>query len=148
VWSRRWADIPGRVRVVVASAVLMFAYGTGAHVVQVLVGGINPYPAMPAWLAIYFVSLTILDAATAVLLSLRRFEGLALGSLVMVSDALANAYANYAVDHTAGVTPGRIGQATISVLAMAFLSALPWLARWFRKPAATFPRRAPSREMQ
>jgi hypothetical protein len=76
VLSHQWAEIPGRVRVVVALAVLVFAHGTGVHVTQVLIGGINPYPAMPASLAIYFVSLTALDPAAAVLLGLTPLRGM------------------------------------------------------------------------
>ena len=92
----------------------------------------DPYPLMPSYLVVYFVSLTLLDPATAVLLALRRVEGVVLAALVLFTDALANAYANYVVDDAAGVTPGRIGQAVISVLSVGQLLLTPWLVRWFR----------------
>jgi hypothetical protein len=97
---------------------------------------------MPGWLAAYFVSLTLLDPAAAVLLALRRRAGLALGVVVLVTDALANAYANYVVDRTGGVTPGRAGQAVITALAIGLLVAAPRIAPWlnrrplFRRPFA------------
>ena len=115
----------------VAVAVAVFAYGTVVHLVQLLTGGADPYPSMPTWLAGYFVSLTALDPLTAVLLAVRRRAGLTLGLVVLVTDALANGYANYVVDRAGGVTPGRVGQAVITALAVALLLAgsklRPWL---------------------
>jgi hypothetical protein len=113
--------------------VLVFTYGTVVHLTQLLRGGLDPYPSMPTWLAAYFVSLTVLDPVTAILLGLRRLEGLVLASLVLVTDALANAHANYVVDQAGGVTPGRIGQAVIAVLAAALLMAAPRVAPWLRR---------------
>ncbi|MCO8274449.1 hypothetical protein M1L60_28015 [Actinoplanes sp. TRM 88003] len=110
---------------VLIAAVLVFAYGTVVHVVQLVVGGLDPYPAMPTWLSVYFVSLTVLDAAAVVLLLRRPAAGLVLGAFILVTDALANGYANYVVDQAGGVTPGRVGQAVISVLALALVTALP-----------------------
>jgi hypothetical protein len=123
------------VRVVVAVTVAVFAYGTVVHLTQLYLGGLDLYPSMPGWLAAYFVSLTLLDPAAAVLLALRRRAGLTLGVVVLVTDALANAYANYVVDRAGGVTPGRVGQAVITALAVGLLLAAPRLAPWLsRRP--------------
>ncbi|WP_213453456.1 hypothetical protein [Rhizomonospora bruguierae] len=132
--SARWAGVPFPVRFAVGAAVVVFAYGTGAHVTHIVVGGLNPYPSMPPWLAAYFVSLTVLDPLAAWLLLLRRLEGLVLGALVLLTDALANGYANYVLDHAPGVTAGRIGQGVIAALAVAILATVPWLAPWLRRP--------------
>ncbi|MEV5694609.1 hypothetical protein [Micromonospora globbae] len=118
---------PRRVRLVVAAYLLVFAYGTVVHVLHLLTGGPRPYPSLPAWLALYFTSLTVLDPLAAVLLWRRRTAGLVLACAVLVTDAAANAYANYALDPAPGVTPGRVGQAVITLLALALVGAAPWL---------------------
>jgi hypothetical protein len=99
-----------------------------------IAGGLDPYPSMPSWLAGYFVTLTVADPATAVLLAFRRFEGLVMACVVLVTDALANGYANYVVDQAGGVTPGRVGQAVITVLTVALLVRAPAIAPWLRQP--------------
>ncbi|MEU8165349.1 hypothetical protein [Micromonospora sp. NPDC049004] len=131
----RWHGVPPRARLVVSAAVLVFAYGTVVHVLQVFVPGLRPPLALPGWLAAYFVSLTLWDPLAALLLAARRRAGLALGCAVLVTDAAANGYANYVLDPAGGVTPGRIGQAVITALAVAFVGSTPWLARWFVRPA-------------
>ena len=110
-------------------------YGTVVHVVQLVVGGGDPYPNVPRWLAVYFVSLTVLDPLAAVLLLLRRRVGLLLGCAVLVTDAAANGYANYVIVASAGVTAGRVGQAVITVLALALLLVTPRLWPWLRPVA-------------
>ena len=74
------------------------------------------------FLAVCFVSLTALDPVTAALPA-----GLTLGVAVLTTDALANGYADYGVDRSGGVTPGRIGQAVITALAVTLLPAVPKL---------------------
>ncbi|GAA3338030.1 hypothetical protein GCM10020358_16640 [Amorphoplanes nipponensis] len=128
--GHRWADAPRGVRVTFAVLVAIFAYGAAVHLTQLHLGGLDPYPAMPSWLAAYFGSLALLDPAAALLLALRRRAGLALGAVVLTTDALANAYANYVVDRTGGVTPGRMGQAVIAALALGLLLAAPRIAPW------------------
>ena len=108
----------------------LFFYATAVHLVHIVVGGGNPYPSVPGWLAVYFVSLTVLDPLAAVLLLLRRRAGLLLGCVVLATDAAANGYANYVVDVSAGVTPGRVGHAVITLLALALLLATPRLWPW------------------
>ncbi|WP_250031477.1 hypothetical protein [Paractinoplanes maris] len=99
-----------------AAAGVVFAYRMGVHVTQLLVGGLEPYP-----LSAYFVSLTVLDAAVVVLLLRRPAAGLVLGATVLATDALAN----YVVDRSEAITPGRAGQAVISILTVALIAALP-----------------------
>ncbi|MGR7025524.1 hypothetical protein [Geodermatophilus sp. URMC 62] len=125
----RWQGAPRSARVVAAGAVVVLAYGAVVHVVQVVLGGGNPYPGLPGWLRAYFVSLTLLDPLAAVLLALRRRTGLVLAVAVLVSDAAANAWANYALDPAAGGTAGRVGQAVVTLLAVALLAATPLLWR-------------------
>ncbi|MGC4760190.1 hypothetical protein [Micromonospora trifolii] len=127
----RWSGVPLPVRCVVAVAVLVFAYGTSVHVVQLLLPQFRPQLALPGWLAFYFTSLTLWDPLAAVLLAARRVQGLVLGCAVLVTDAAANGYANYVLDPAVGVTPGRIGQAVITGLAVGLVALTPWLAPWF-----------------
>ena len=132
----RWRPLPPSPRLswrgwsppapaVLTGAALVFGYGTVVHVVQLAAGGLDPYPTMPTWLAVYFVALTVLDATAVVLLVRRPAAGLVFGAFVLVTDALANGWANYVVDQADGVTPGRIGQAVISALAVILIVALP-----------------------
>ncbi|WP_245692003.1 hypothetical protein [Geodermatophilus telluris] len=123
----------------VAGAVL--AYGTAVHVVQLVLGGDDPYPGLPGWLSGYFVSLTLLDPLAGVLLWLRRRSGVVLTVGVLVSDAAANAWADYALDPAAGVTVGRVGQAVVTVLALAAVAAAPLLWRAASPVGATLSRR-------
>ncbi|GGO19368.1 hypothetical protein [Micromonospora parathelypteridis] len=129
----RWRDSPLAVRLVVSVAVLVFAYGGLVHVVQLLLPQFGPQLALPGWLTVYFVSLTLWDPLAALLLAARRVEGLALGCVVLTTDAAANWYANYMLDAAVGVTPGRIGQAVITALAVALVALTPWLAPWFAR---------------
>ncbi|MFF0153409.1 hypothetical protein [Micromonospora sp. NPDC005203] len=129
--TARWRDAPLVVRLVVSVAVLVFAYGGLVHVVQLLVPTLRPQLALPGWLTVYFVSLTLWDPVAALLLAARRVEGLALGCAVLVTDAAANWYANYVLDPAVGITPGRIGQAVITALAVILVALTPWLGRWF-----------------
>jgi hypothetical protein len=119
----RWADAPRRVRVVATATVLLLAYGTVVHVVQLVAAGSDPYPGLPGWLRGYFVGLTVLDPLAAVLLARGRRSGVVLSVAVLVTDAAANAWANLVVDTSAGVTLGRVGTAVITVLALVLLAA-------------------------
>ncbi|MGW3607605.1 hypothetical protein [Micromonospora sp. NPDC005161] len=132
--AARWRDVPRAVRLAVSVAVLVFAYGTVVHLLQLFVPALRPQLTLPGWLTLYFVSLTLWDCLAALLLAARRVWGLALGCVVLVTDATANWYANYVLDPAAGVTPGRIGQAVITALAIALVALTPWLAPWFVRP--------------
>lgn len=106
----------------------MLVYGTAVHIVQLAVGGRDPYPWAPWWLALYFVSLTFLDALAAALLALRFRAGLVLAVTVLVTDAFANGYAVYGLD--TGGTAARVGQAVVSAIALASLLVAPRLWPW------------------
>lgn len=122
----RWPGAPPLAAGVAFTAALALSYGTAVHVVQLVAGGLDPYPNMPAWLSAYFVCLTIADPVAAVLLWRRSRLGVILGCAVLVSDALANGYANYIVVDSE-VTMGRIGQAIITILAVSLCAAARWL---------------------
>lgn len=120
---------------VVLVAAGVFAYGGVVHLGDLLgVRPGGPGPATPAWLLWYFTSLTVFDPLAALLLALRRIEGLSLGCVVLVSDAVANGYANYVLDAAPGITLGRIGQAVITALAVALVAAAPRVAPWLHRP--------------
>ncbi|NUT35514.1 MAG: hypothetical protein HOV79_20875 [Hamadaea sp.] len=125
----RWRGVPRGIRWIVAVQVVVLSYGGVVHVVQLATGGRQPYPWAPAWLAAYFISLTVLDFLAAGLLGVRRAAGLWLSVAILVTDAAANAYAVYSLT---GAQPiARVGQAIITALAVgAVVSARrvrPWL---------------------
>ena len=110
--------------------VAVLAYGTVVHVVQLF--SWPPYPWAPGWLAAYFVSLTVFDPLAAGLLLARRAAGLYLAIAVLASDALANGYAVYGPAGADTGTAARVGQAVISLLAVATVICAPWLRRGLR----------------
>lgn len=132
VRGRLWAGVPLGVRVIAGAAVAVFGYGTAVHVWQLAGGGWSAYRGVPGWLAGYFVALVVLDPAAAGLLAYRRRSGLLLGCAVLLSDAAANGYANYAVRTGPGCTAGRAGQAVVTVLAVALLVVAPRVWPWLR----------------
>lgn len=130
---RRWQDQPVRLRGAVLVIVLLLVFGTCVHIVHLVQGGLDPYPSVPGWLAVYFVSLTVLDPLAALLLARRRLSGVVLAVVVFVTDAVANGFANYTYDATTGVTVGRVGQAFITVLAAAVCVSAPAMWRAARQ---------------
>lgn len=121
-------------RLAVGALALVLAYGAAVHVGQLVAGGRDPYPWAPTWLAAYFVSLTLFDALAAALLAARRRAGLRLAVAVLVTDALANAYAIYGLG--TGGPPARVAQAVITALALAAAAAAPRLSPWLHpRPA-------------
>ncbi len=66
------------------------------------------------------------------LLLQRRRAGLILGCAVLLTDAGANAYANYVLDVRPGITAGRVGQAVITFLTLVLCAAAPRLWPWLR----------------
>ncbi|MEJ5946913.1 hypothetical protein WDZ17_16585 [Pseudokineococcus basanitobsidens] len=129
----RWRGQPAPLRAVVLLLVVALTCGTVVHLVQLLTSGGNPYPGLPTWLSTYFVSLTVLDPLAALLLERRHRAGVVLTVAVLVTDATADALANYTYDPTAGITTGRIGQAVITCLALGALAAAP--AMWRSAPS-------------
>ena len=125
----RWQGAPRSVRTTALAVVVVLAYGTAVHVVQLVASGFNPYPDLPGWLRIYFTALTVLDPLAAVLLARRRRSGVVLAVVVLVSDAAANGFANYVLDHAVGLTAGRVGHTVITMLAIGVCAAAPQLWR-------------------
>ena len=125
----RWETAPRAVRAAAVATVLVLAYGTVVHVVQLAVAGGDPYPDLPGWLRTYFLSLTVLDPLAALLLAGRRRSGVVLAVAVLVSDAVANGWANHVVDPTDGFTAGRVGHGLVTLVAVGLLVATPGLGR-------------------
>lgn len=124
----RWRGASQPVRVAAAAAVIVLTYGTAVHLVHLASSGFDPYPQVPGWLRTYFVSLTFLDPLAAVLLARRTRAGVVLAVAVLVSDAAANGWANYALDSVPSVTPGRVGHAVITMVALDPYIAAPRLS--------------------
>ena len=81
----RWA------RWVLAVYLVGFAQGTGAHVRDLMRGGIHAYSSLPqAWIQVLFVSLVVLDPLVVALVAFVRREGIWLAAGVMVLDVAAN----------------------------------------------------------
>ncbi|NJC72497.1 hypothetical protein HC031_22655 [Planosporangium thailandense] len=131
MFGQRWADAPRSVRLAVGAETMVLGYGAGVHVVQFVGQGFHPYSWAPTWLAIYFTSLTLADPLAAILLWLRRAAGLYLAVCILVTDAVANGYADYEL--SIGSAVARVSHAVISILAVAALSTAPWLHSWLRR---------------
>lgn len=127
---RRWRGAPPAVRASAAATVLVLAYGAVVHLAQLITSGFDPHPGLPPVLRTYFTALTVLDPLAAVLLARRHRSGLVLALAVLVTDAAANGWANYGLDPSLGITPGRVGQAVTTALALCLLAAAPGLWRW------------------
>jgi hypothetical protein len=128
MWRRRWHGVPRGVVLMVVAEAFVLAYGTVVHLVQ-LAGEWPPYSWAPAWLAVYFTSLTVLNPLAALMLLTRRSTGLYLASIILITDASANWYASHHLPQ--GTATSRIAQAMICVLALASLliarRARPWM---------------------
>ena len=123
----RWQGAPRSVRTTALAVGVVLAYGTAVHVVQLVASGFNPYPDLPDWLRIYYTALTVLDPLAAVLLARRRRSGVVLAVVVLVSDAAANGFANYVLDHAVGLTAGRVGHTVLTMIAIGVCAAAPQL---------------------
>jgi hypothetical protein len=139
---RYWSGAPETIRLVVGVQVAVLSYGGVVHVVQLATGGWPPYQWAPAWLASYFVSLTVFDFLAAALLWARRTSGLYLSILILVTDAAANGYAVYGLPGAAETA--RYSQAIISLLALAAVITAPRVRRWMKRGADT---RTPHRRL-
>lgn len=122
-----------RLRGAVLVTVLLLVFGTCVHIVHLVQGGLDSYPTVSGWLAVYFLSVTVLDPLAALLLARRRLSGVVLAVVVFVTDAVANGFANYTYEALTGVTVGGVGQAPISVLAAAVCVSAPAMWRAARQ---------------
>jgi len=134
-----WRGQPAWLGALALTYVVLLTYGALVHVAQLLLSGGDPHPHLPEWLSTYFISLTLLDPSAAALLARRRRAGVALAVLIFVTDAAANAAANYAYNDSQGMTPGRISQALLTVLAIIAVAAAPALWRAARRDIAPQP---------
>ncbi|MEV7599460.1 hypothetical protein AB0O91_18985 [Kitasatospora sp. NPDC089797] len=80
----RWA------RWVAAVYVIGFVEGTGAHLYDVLTGGLHAYQGMPLPCQLLFHALLVLDPLAALLVVRGHPAGPLLGAAVMVADLVAN----------------------------------------------------------
>ena len=77
-------------RVLQVMWVLGFLVGTTTHTVDLILGGVNAYSNFPLGVRLFWVTLTILDPATAALIIFRRRFGIVLGSAVIIADIAVN----------------------------------------------------------
>ncbi|MDN6557357.1 MAG: hypothetical protein L0K74_12865 [Acidipropionibacterium acidipropionici] len=75
-----------RGRIILSVGITGFLVGTGSHIVDLAIGGLNTYAQFPTGLRIYWVSLTLLDPLTIALLASRRRVGTVLALGVILSD--------------------------------------------------------------
>jgi len=78
------------IRVIQAVWVLGFLVGTTTHTADLITGGLDAYGSFPLGVRLFWVSLTILDPATATLIIFRRRSGIVLGIAVIVADIAIN----------------------------------------------------------
>jgi hypothetical protein len=78
------------IRVIQIVWIAGFLIGTTTHVVDLVLGGGDVYGGYPAGVRLFWVSLTLLDPVTAVLIAVRHRAGVVLGVLVMVADVTLN----------------------------------------------------------
>ena len=106
--------------------VLGFLVGTTTHMADLIVGGVNAYSDFPLGVRLFWVSLTILDPATAALIIFRRRSGIVLGIAVIIADIAVN-WTVFAL--VGGLSAfGVISQSLFAVLIL--VTARP-LWRWF-----------------
>jgi hypothetical protein len=75
---------------VLAAYLIGFADGTGAHVRDLVRGGLQAYAYAPAAVRVFFMALVLLDPVVFVLVLLVRPAGICLAAAVMIADMAAN----------------------------------------------------------
>jgi hypothetical protein len=111
--------------------VLGLLVGTSTHTADLIVGGVNAYSDFPLGVRLFWVSLTILDPATAALIIFRRRSGIVLGTAVIVADIAVN-WTVFAL--VGGLSLfGVVSQSLFAVLIL--VTARP-LGIWFRQSVA------------
>ncbi len=78
-----------------------------------------------------------LDQLAAVLLARCTRAGVVLAAAILVSNAVANGWAKYALDTSGGITAGRFGHAVITLLALSICVLVPQLWRAARVPSSS-----------
>lgn len=119
--------------------VIGFLIGTTTHTADLILGGLDVYGGFPPGVRLFWVTLTVLDPITAVLIILRRRAGIVLGIAVIVADI--------AVNWTVFVLLGGLswfGVINQSLFAVLILATARWLWIWFGK-CSTRARAEPAR---
>jgi hypothetical protein len=114
------------IRVFQVMWVIGFLVGTTTHTADLIVGGLNAYSTFPLGVRLFWVTLTVLDPATAALIIFRRRSGIVLGCTVIIADIVVN-WTVFAL--VGGLSSfGVISQSLFAVLI--FVTARPlWI--WF-----------------
>lgn len=86
----RWASQPRWAKCVVVAYMLGFGDGTGAHIRDLVGGGLHAYSHAPVAVQVFFVALVVLDPLVVVLLLRMRPLGAGLAGGVIVVDIAAN----------------------------------------------------------
>ena len=102
-----------------------FLVGTTTHVIDLVVGGENAYDGFPLGTRVFWMSLTVLDPITAVLLARRRRAGIVLALVVILVDVAVN----WTVFATIGIP--LFGVVNQTLFAILLVSTAPMLWRWF-----------------
>ncbi|WP_154794557.1 hypothetical protein [Occultella kanbiaonis] len=116
-------------RVVQGVWIVGFLIGTGTHVADLVAGGTGAYEGFPTGVRLFWTSLTVLDAVTAVLIVLRLRAGIVLGAAVI----LAAIAVNWTVFATVGGLAlfGVVSQTAFAAFILVTMRVL-WL--WFGRP--------------
>lgn len=67
-----------------------FLIGTTSHVLDLIAGGADTYGEFPLVLRMFWLSLTVLDPLTVLLLLLRKRAGIILGVVVILTEIAVN----------------------------------------------------------
>jgi len=102
-----------------------FLVGTTTHVVDLVVGGADAYAGFPPGVRVFWMSLTLLDPITIVLLALRRRAGIVLALVVILADIAVN----WTVFATIGIP--LFGVVNQTLFAIVLVATAPVLWRWF-----------------
>lgn len=116
-----------------------FLIGAASHVLDLIAGGADTYGEFPLALRAFWLSLTVLDPLTAMLLLLRKRVGIILGVVVILTDIAVN----WSVFFTIGGNP-LFGVVNQTLFAVFLLVTTPVLWRWF--PSASAQRNRPPQE--
>lgn len=106
--------------------VLGYLVGTTTHVADLVLGGFEPYAGFPTAVRVFWVSLTVVDPLTAVLLLMRRRLGVVLGVVVILVDLVVNWTVFATFD---GLSP--VGLINLTLFGVVVLTTARPLWTWF-----------------
>nr|WP_310723572.1 hypothetical protein [Streptomyces sp. N2A] len=124
-WMHRTPRTVAILACVIAS-VLLFV-GAVAHITDLLHRGLHPYDWAPDWLHLYWSSLAVLDLLAAALLLNGKRHGVDLACAIMTTDAAANWYAVYGIQHSDFLAQPSLQRLT--AFALLVLGATPFLRK-------------------